>query len=258
MAISLASLRKGRKIAPPRLVVYGVQGIGKNEFGNSAPNCVFIQCEDGLSGIDVKGGAFELCKTWDAVMEQLEFLLTQEHDFMTLCFDSLDWFEPIVHAETAKRNGQKDIESFGYGKGYKAADAVWLEFLDKLNALRDARNMQVILTSHFHIKRFDDPSSVPYDRYMIKLHDRASALVQEWADAVLFFNWQTYTQETDVGFKQKVTRGVGTGIRVLHTRETPAYVAKNRYGLPPTIMIPEGAQNNYAAFGNALSQAAAA
>ncbi len=72
---------------------------------------------------------------------------------------------------------------------------------------------------------------------MVKLHARASALVQEHVDAVLFANYRVSTLKADVGFRKSVTRAVGGGERLLHTAERPAFLAKNRFGLPKTLPL---------------------
>jgi len=51
MAISLASLRRSTSLTPPRLLTYGVAGVGKTFFATSAPRPVVIQTEDGLGTI---------------------------------------------------------------------------------------------------------------------------------------------------------------------------------------------------------------
>ena len=86
------------------------------------------------------------------------------------------------------------------------------------------------------MKRFDSPETEPFDRYQIKLHKMASALVQEHADMVLFANFKTSVTKSDVGMK-KVARGVGAGTRVLYTEERPAFLAKNRHNLPPELPL---------------------
>jgi hypothetical protein len=151
--------------------------------------------------------------------------------------DSLDWLEPLVWQHTAQANGWTDIEQPGYGKGYVTALDTWRTFLDGTNALRDARGMAVILIAHAEIRRFDSPETEPYDRYQPKLHARASALVQEHVDAVLFANYRISTLKSDVGFNRKVVRGVSGGDRLLHTAERPAFLAKNRFGLPETLPL---------------------
>jgi len=107
--------------------------------------------------------------------------------------------------------------------------------------------MVVILIAHAQIKRFDSPEVEPFDRYMPKLQDRSSALVQEWCDCVLFANFKTMVKKDDVGFNQKVSRGITTGERLLYTVERPAFLAKNRYALPDSIPL------SWEAFTEALS-----
>ena len=139
--------------------------------------------------------------------------------------------------DTCKDNNWSSIEEPGYGKGYIAALGLWRQYLDGLNALRDERGMTVIQIAHTDIKRFDSPEHEPYDRYVIKLHARASALLQEHSDAVLFANYRISTVKSDVGFNKKVTRALGSGERVLYTAERPAFLAKNRYGLPDMLPL---------------------
>jgi len=235
MAVSLESLRRGGDPRPPRLLTYGVAGVGKTLFATSAPRPVVIQTEDGLGTITA--ATFGVLRSLDAVMEALGSLYTDQHDFETLVVDSLDWLEPLVWQHTARTHSQPDIESFGYGKGYLAALDTWRGFLDGVNALRDERGMGVILIAHAEIKRFDSPETEPYDRYQPKLHRSASALVQEHVDAVLFANYRVSTLKSDVGFNKKVVRGVSGGDRLLHTCERPAFLAKNRFGLAETLSL---------------------
>lgn len=233
MAVSLASLKRSSDRKPPRMLVYGTAGIGKTTLGCQAPNPVFIQTEDSEVGVPT----FGLLRTYGDVMDAMGVLVNDEHDFQTVILDSLDWLEPLVWAETCRIHGQPDIESFGFGKGYVAALDTWRVLLDGFNALRDERGMAVILLAHCEIKRFDSPETDPYDRYQIKLQKSASALVQEHVDAVLFANYRVTTVTKDIGFKKKATRGVGGDDRLLYSNERPAFLAKNRFGLPDSMPL---------------------
>lgn len=253
MSFNLQSIRRGPAISPPRVVIYGPHGVGKTTFLSEAPSPILLPTEDGIAKLDI--ASFPIARKYSEVREAIATLQNESHEFQTLGIDSLDWLEPIVWKETCERNGWDDIEKPGYGKGYLAAADVWRELFDSLVQLRDTKGMQVVLTAHTEIKRFDDPGSEPYDRYQIKLQPRASAIVQEWADAVLFCNYKVYTQKTDVGFKKVITRGVGLGERVLYTEERPSHYAKNRYDLPAEIAMPKG--QSYANFAqHAFSTAA--
>jgi hypothetical protein len=98
--------------------------------------------------------------------------------------------------------------------------------------------MTIVQIAHYVIKRFDAPDNEPYDRYLIKLHERAGGLVQEHADVVGFANYRVSIAKADAGFGKKVARAVGGGQRVLYLEERPAFHAKNRLGLPASIDLP--------------------
>jgi AAA domain len=247
MAFDLSSLTSGRVDKPPRTVIFGPKGVGKTTFAAGAPSPVLLPLEDGVGTLVVQ--RFPLAKTWGDVVQAITSL-HEDSPFQTFAVDSLDWLEPLVWAETCRRNQWPDIEKPGYGKGYAAAIEVWREFLDGLDSLRANRGMSVVLIAHSEIKKFDDPTCDSYDRYQLKLQPRASALVQEWADCVLFANYKTYTHQTQSGFNKKVVRGTGAGERVIYTEERPAFCAKNRYGMPPEIEL------SYGSFTKSISQSA--
>ena len=235
MAISLQSLKRSTAVSAPRILVHGVAGVGKSTFAAGAPDPVFILTEDGLGALDVQH--FPLARSFDDVMEALSVLYTDKHGFRTLVIDSIDWLEPLVWRKACKDNGWSSIEDAGYGKGYVAALDIWRQYVDGLDALRNEKGMTIIQIAHTDIKRFDSPEHDPYDRYVIKLHARAAALLQEHSDVVLFANYRISTVKSEVGFNRKVTRGLSSGERVLYTSERPAFLAKNRYGLPDTLPL---------------------
>jgi hypothetical protein len=232
MAFDLNSIKKNTSIAAPRVLVYGVEGIGKSTFAAGAPSPVFIQTEDGLGSLAVDH--FPIATSVTDVMEAIGALFTNDHSFKSVVIDSLDWLETLIWREIESSYDAKDL---AYGKGAMIAADKWREILDGLTALRNERGMAVVLIAHTEIKRFDSPETEPYDRYQPKLQTRSSALVREWCDAVLFANYKTLIKKDDVGFNKTVSRGITTGERLLFTSERPAYMAKNRYGLPESIPL---------------------
>lgn len=225
----LKSISKTRRLEAPKILLAGEPKIGKSTFAASAPGAVGILTEDGLAGIDAQ--AFPLCKSLEDVYAAIGTLHGEKHNFKHVFLDSLDWLEPLLHAHVCKANGWKDIEAPGYGKGYVAATAEWKMLLDGLEALRRDRGMGVILISHVKQQRIESPLTEGYDAWVLKLHAKAGAICEEWADIVGFAAHRIAVKKTDAGFGQKENKAIKTGDRVLHLEPHPAYPSGSRFGL---------------------------
>lgn len=232
----IANVSSGPVVKPLRLLLYGVDGVGKSSFAANADAPVYIGLEDGTSTLDVK--RFPEPTSWLETLAALDELATADHPYRTAVIDTLDWLEPLCwqHVCAGKRTKEgkpvESIEDIGYGKGYQAALDEWRIFLSKLDRLRSARGMTIILIAHSWIKPFKNPDGEDYDRHEIKLHAKAAGLIREWADAVLFATHETYTHETDRG-----TKGISTGARIMWTQRKAAFDAKNRHDLPESLPL---------------------
>jgi hypothetical protein len=247
----MSRVQRGRTPKPPRLLVYGTEGIGKSTFAAGAPSPIFIQTEDGLDEIACE--KFPLATTFDDVVGALAELRIEKHDYETVVIDSLDWLERLVWDKLCGQYGVNSIEKVdgGYARGYTHALTFWREIIDHLNTLRSARSMVVLLIAHSKVERFEDPESSPYDRYSPRLHKHAAALVSEWCDAVLFATRKIRTQSEDAGFNRKrtIAHAIGKdgGERILRCVGGPSCIAKNRYGIAEELPL------SWAAFVAALS-----
>ena len=232
MAISLASISRKRSISAPRVVVYGVDGIGKSTFAAGAPNPIFIFTEDSIGTLDVPH--FPIAKTPSDVEQALGALYSEKHNYQTVVLDTADWCEALIDADIQATHDAKEL---AYGKGTVKLAERWRALLAGFEALRNDRGMCVIILAHCEIKRFDSPETEPYDRYQLKLSGRSGDVLREWSDAVLFANYRVAIKKTEIGFDKKVSRGFSTGERLLYTNDRPAYRAKNRYSLPDELPL---------------------
>ena len=246
MALSLASIAK-TKTKPPITVLHGNPGIGKSTWGANASAPIFIPTEDGQGSLGVD--AFPLIGSWDQMLEAITALYSEKHQFQTVVVDSLSALELLIHAQVARDHNKTSIDEIPYGKGHAIAVQYWQQFLDGITALRNDKGMMPILIAHSEVQRFDAPDVDSYDRYSLSLHKRVSALLYERADIIAFCTWRTIVKKEDVGFNKKLSKGVGTGERLMHLIEKPAYLAKNRYSLPDTLPL------DWSAFNQALSNA---
>ena len=244
----ISSITKGREAQPPRIMIYGSEGVGKSTFAALAPNPVFVQTEHGLSEIDCS--KFPLAKSFDDVVLQLQAVRDEQHDYGTVVIDSLDWLERLVWDRVCADYGVKSIEKAdgGYGKGYVHALTYWRQIVSLLNDIRARKGMAVILIAHAAVERFEDPEHAAYDRYTPRLHKKACSLVCEWVDAVLFASRRMRVDST-TGKAAPV--GADGGERILRTNGSPACIAKNRFGLPTELPL------SWSAFVEALKPGAA-
>jgi len=242
MAIDLKSLKPSINHRPPRILVYGGEGIGKSTFFSKAPSPLFIQTEDGTNELNVarypeNGPA----TSYQQVLDVIADLYQQDHDFKTVVIDSADWLEALVQKHVCQEHQKQNIEEFGYGKGYVFAADAFRELLTGLTALRDKKGMIVGMTAHAMVKRYDDPMAESYDRYQLKMHQKSESLLKEWSDLIGFAALRTMVHSEDVGFNKKAKRAISTGERLLYTQERPAFVAKNRHNLPESLPLEWGA-----------------
>lgn len=228
--MTLANVSRGKQERPLRVIIYGVEGVGKTTFGAEAPRPIFLCAEDGTSHLDV--ARFPSPRSWTETIEAVRELLRGEHDFKTLVIDSLDWLEPLCWTHVCQTGGKASIEDFGYGKGYVLAVERWRELLTNLDLLVRNRRMNVVMVAHATVKRVDDPQAGAFDRYRMKLHEKTSDVLREWVDAMLFARHEVRVIE-----RNGKPRGQSSGARLLHTTWTAAYDAKNRFDLPETLPL---------------------
>lgn len=246
MAISLQNLV--RKDAPkvPIMCIYGTGGMGKTTLASEFPNPIFIQTEDGANGLGVTSFTDGPMTSFQDVDAALTELASEDHPFRTLVVDSVTRLEPMIWAETCKRNNWQSIEDPGFGKGYVEADAVWREYLAAITWLRDNKGMCIVQIGHETVQPFSDPTTDSYDRYAMRFaNKRTEPLIREHCDVLGFLNQITTIAKETKAFGKKddyKAKGRGSGQRALNLSPRPAFMAKQRpgYNFPDQILINPG------------------
>ena len=234
----------GRNPRPPRIMIYGTAGVGKSTLAAHAPNPVFLDIEDRLGEIECQSfpradaTRYPVLSTVDDVLSAISDLYTKDHDRQTVILDTADEFERVAQSDVAKTHGHKHVEDFGYGKGYKFALAEWQKIMDGMNALRNDKNMMVIITAHDHVERFNHPETDPYDRFTPRLRPEVTELIKGRFDGVFFATRKVYTVTKEEGFGRKHTRATGGSPQpVLKTCEMATNIGKGWSGLPEEISM---------------------
>lgn len=228
----LSAIGKAKFSLAEKVVIYGPEGIGKTWWANQWERPIFISAESGLKGIDPVPDTFPEPQSWEDILEAVNELRNQKHDFKTLVIDTADWAEALCEKMVCKKN--KNVASIehvggGFGKGYVMASEEWRGLLLSLNHLAEQAGMNVVITAHSQVKAFNNPEGDNYDRFQMKINDRVSAIIKEWADSVLFAKYEIFVND-DGG------RGKGFGgKKIIHATHSPAWDAKNRYKITETI-----------------------
>jgi AAA domain len=223
---SLSDIITSATPAPPKLLIYGMPGAGKTTLAAEA-GALVIDCENGAGAIPNLHRTPYL-RSWPQVDVWLDLLLEQppeEHGYPAVAIDTLDWLlhriceHVVIDLDPKNADAVTNTLGSSHGGYFKAREIVQnivsRSLLPALNALTD-RGIAVILLAHAAHTKWTSPEGLQMRTAGPDLPEWIAPLFVEWADAVLYLR-----HERDE--RTFVTQGGNT------------IVAKNRYGLAPTI-----------------------
>jgi GTPase SAR1 family protein len=225
------NISKGPVPRAQKVLVYGCEGVGKSTLAAQFPQPLFIDTEGGTAQMDI--ARMDAPTSWSMLTGQVRWVRdTLPGDVSTLVIDTIDWAEQMcaehviaAHCTDSKKP-VKGIEDFGYGKGFTYMAEEFGRFLNLLSDVVQ-RGVNVVLVAHAQIRKFEQPdASGAYDRWELKLSKKVAPLAAEWADMMLFCNFDVVVISD--GDKAK---GRGGSKRVMHTSHSAVWDAKNRHGL---------------------------
>jgi hypothetical protein len=218
----------GKQKRAQRVVLYGVESIGKSTFAANFPKPLFLDIEGGTSHLDVDRAEINSADELIAALNEVKKL-----NYQTLVVDSIDWTERLVVEGLLAQHKKTSIEDWGYGKG-------WVMVAEKMSRLLTAfddligLNINVVLIAHSKVQRVEPPDLMSaYDRYELKMSKQASPLIKEWADELWFLKFKTKVMQSEGG----KGKGMGGKERIMLTTHSAAYDAKTRSGLPEELPL---------------------
>ena len=225
-------VKKGQQNKAYRILLTGVEKIGKSTFGSKAPKPLFLCSETGLTGVEFEDTPNITIPSWSFLKDVVTSLKKDQEGYETIVIDTVDWMEEKMTDHILAFHNKQDIADFGHGKGYILVADEWRSFLADLEQLW-VKGINIVLLSHSHIRTFSNPVGEDYDRYEMKCSKKVGALTREWVDAVLFAKTEIYVNKDKSG----KTKAVSDGSRVIYTQPSPAWEAGNRYSLPPVLPL---------------------
>ena len=217
--------------APLKVVLYGVEGIGKSSFAARFPQPVFIDTEGGTGRLDVR--RLPAPDSWQMLLDEAAAAAAGQVPCQTLVLDTADWAEKLCMAGVCARFKVKGIEDIGYGKGYTYVKEDFARLLDVLDGVI-ASGRHVVVVAHAAVAKFEQPDAVgSYDRWVMKTSKQVAPLLREWCDMLLFANYKTVVEKSGAGPSAK-NKASGAR-RVLYTTHNACWDGKNRFGLPDEV-----------------------
>lgn len=233
MAIDLKQLAKPDGNKPVIMTIVGEGGLGKTTLAAMFPSPVFIRTEDGsqsLAGADV--ALMPIATSYANILEQIEALATQEHDFKTLVLDSITQLNTMIEAEiiAGDTKNPKSINQAlgGYGAGHNYASEQHRIIREYCGHLSTEKKMHIIFIAHADNETLDLPDSDPYTRYTIRMNKKSVSHYSDNVDCVAFLKLRRFLKgEAD----DKVKRAVSNGERIITCYPTASHISKNRFGI---------------------------
>lgn len=263
MSTLLSQTTQGKFTDGVRLVIAGVEKVGKTTLASQAPNSLFIPLEAGYAIVETP--KVPRVYTFETVIKLLDEIIDgcQKGTFKhkTIIFDSATALETFIHNDVIASDpswvpGKPKPPSLiidtalgGYGKGHNKANGLFQTFLTKCDELASFGKINIIMTSHVFSSTVKDPIHGDYCTYDLQLHSPKNErtygkreMLAQWADIIGFMYEPITVISSETG--STVAKSL-TGGRVLGVNRRPEYIAGCRWPLGDEIPLPISDGWNY-------------
>ena len=232
---------------PTVAINHGVPGIGKTSMWAYAPDPLFLMVDEevGLKMLIAQkrlpnvAHFPEPARSAEEVIEATQAVATGKIKCKTFVTDTANSVIGLIYKQVcAECYNNSMVEFMSFHAGYETSIPYIANYIRLLAKIRD-RGIAITLIAHTRIKTFKNPLGPDYDRYIPQMHDKAWELLNNFADLVLFSNYEVTGEKASKG-KIKTTTQQTTAY--LYPVRSPAFDAKNRHGLTGKIAMGKSGQ----------------
>lgn len=210
----------------PKLMIYGLSGVGKSTLASKLKNPVFIDMEGGLNYMDV--ARTPTLTSYASVLKVLGELFNVaeagKREYDTIVIDSVDWLVRKVVEKAAGIDKNKLDETLnrsngGYGNGKQVLENHIRTYLLPLLVTLNKQGYGICLIAHADRKVLMNSDGSDIEQIAPKIDVNTMNTFVEWCDNVFFL-------KKDI-----------SGERVLVLESDDVALAKNRLGLTGEVKL---------------------
>ena len=210
----------------PKLMIYGLSGVGKSTLASKLKNPIFIDMEGGLNYMDV--ARTPTLTSYASVLKVLGELFNVaeagKREYDTIVIDSVDWLVRKVVEKAAGIDKNKLDETLnrsngGYGNGKQGLENHIRTYLLPLLVTLNKQGYGICLIAHADRKVLMNSDGSDVEQIAPKIDVNTMNTFVEWCDNVFFL-------KRDIN-----------GERVLVLESDEVALAKNRLGLTGEVKL---------------------
>lgn len=184
---------KGQTLTAPKLMLYGLSGVGKSSLAAKLKNPIFLDFEGGLNylGVDRTPQYLDLDEFYKDLIELYRKAEAGKREYDTLVIDSVDWLVRKVVEKAAGIDKHNLTETLnrsngGYGNGKQVLENQIRTMLLPLLVSLNKQGYGICLVAHAERKDLMDADGVDTERIAPKIDINTMNVFVEWCDNVFY------------------------------------------------------------------------
>lgn len=184
---------KGKTLTAPKLMLYGLSGVGKSSLAAKLKNPLFLDFEGGLNylGVDRTPQYLDLDAFYKDLVELYRKAEAGKREYDTIVIDSVDWLVRKVVEKAAGIDKHNLTETLnrsngGYGNGKQVLENQIRTMLLPLLVSLNKQGYGICLVAHAERKDLMDADGVDTERIAPKIDVNTMNTFVEWCDNVFY------------------------------------------------------------------------
>lgn len=184
---------KGQTLTAPKLMLYGLSGVGKSSLAAKLKRPLFLDFEGGLNylGVDRTPQYLDLDEFYKDLVELYRKAESGKREYDTIVIDSVDWLVRKVVEKAAGIDKHNLTETLnrsngGYGNGKQVLENQIRTMLLPLLVSLNKQGYGICLVAHAERKDLMDADGVDTERIAPKIDTNTMNVFVEWCDNVFY------------------------------------------------------------------------